>query len=73
MKQHPLWYRNLQAQPSCTIQLGEEAFPVTATTVSDEEREALWPRLVAMYPDYDVYQKRTKRQIPVVRLTKQPQ
>lgn len=70
MSRHPQWYLNLQAQPSCEVQVGEETFRVTAATVDEEEKKKLWPRLVEMYPDYDVYQKRTERQIPVVRLTR---
>jgi hypothetical protein len=37
-----------------------------AHTASAEERASLWPRLVAMYRDYDDYQSRTDREIPVV-------
>jgi hypothetical protein len=37
-----------------------------ASTASDSEKAALWPRLVAMYPDYAQYQARTTRSIPVV-------
>jgi len=73
MTHNPLWYLNLQAQPNCEVQVGEETFPVIAATVGDEEKKVLWPRLVQMYPEYDDYQKRTKRPIPVVRLTRQPQ
>jgi deazaflavin-dependent oxidoreductase (nitroreductase family) len=70
MSRHPQWYLNLQAQPRCEVQVGKETFRVTAAAVDEEEKKELWPRLVAMYPDYDVYQKRTARQIPVVRLTR---
>jgi proline iminopeptidase len=38
-----------------------------ARTVDCAER-AVWPRLVAIYRDYDDYQKRTDRDIPVVAL-----
>ena len=34
-----------------------------------EEKTELWPRLVEMYGDYEVYQRRTKREIPVVILS----
>jgi len=40
-----------------------------ARRASDGERAALWPRLIAMYPDYDDYQARTTRVIPVVILS----
>jgi hypothetical protein len=41
-----------------------------ATRVSDEEKKALWPKVCEVYPDYDDYQARTTRNIPVMRLTK---
>jgi hypothetical protein len=37
-----------------------------ARTASAAEKAALWPRLLAVYPDYDDYQARTERDIPVV-------
>ena len=67
--QHPAWYFNLAADPKAEVQIGRRRFAVTARTVSAEERVALWPRLVALYPPYDAYQTRTTRSIPVVRLS----
>jgi hypothetical protein len=29
----------------------------------------LWPRLVEVWPDYDAYQRRTTREIPVIVLS----
>jgi len=40
--------------------------PMRARPAGPAERRALWPRLVAMYPDYAQYQERTTREIPVV-------
>jgi F420H(2)-dependent quinone reductase len=65
----PGWFFNLQANPATTIQIGKERRQVTARQASREEKEALWPRLVEMYPDYGVYQSRTAREIPVVILS----
>jgi F420H(2)-dependent quinone reductase len=67
--QHPGWYFNLEADPKGEVEIGAERFPVTARRVSEEEKAALWPRLVAIYPPYDQYQRRTSRPIPVVRLS----
>jgi len=66
MDQHPLWYRNLVANPDVDVQIGAETTAMRARTASPAEKTALWPRLVAMYPDYDAYQARTTREIPVV-------
>ncbi|MCU0267637.1 MAG: nitroreductase family deazaflavin-dependent oxidoreductase [Acidimicrobiales bacterium] len=66
MSHHPLWYLNLQADPAVTIEIGARKQRMVARTASAEEKDALWPRLVAMYRDYDSYQARTERDIPVV-------
>ncbi len=65
---HPLWWSNLQANPQAKIQIGPRIQTMTATLAEGEERNRLWPRLVAMYPGYADYQKRTPREIPVVLL-----
>ncbi len=69
MDHHPLWYRNLVAHPDVEVQIGTEVRPGRARTASAAEKAALWPRLVAMYPDYADYQARTTREIPVVIIT----
>jgi deazaflavin-dependent oxidoreductase (nitroreductase family) len=66
MSKHPAWYGNLVANPRCTVEIGSERREMVARTASREEKAALWPRLVAMYRDYDDYQARTDRDIPVV-------
>jgi deazaflavin-dependent oxidoreductase (nitroreductase family) len=67
--QHPGWYVNLRADPKAEVEIGNSRFAVVAREVGEEERAALWPRLVAMYPPYEEYQRRTTRRIPVVRLS----
>ena len=69
MDHHPLWYHNLVANPDVDVQIGGTVRPMRAHTADDAERAALWPRLVAMYSDYDDYQARTTRKIPVVVLS----
>ena len=50
------------------VQIGGDTRPMRARRVSDEEKAALWPRLIAMYRDFDDYQGRTTRNLPVLRL-----
>ncbi|MFN8644571.1 MAG: nitroreductase family deazaflavin-dependent oxidoreductase [Candidatus Binatia bacterium] len=69
MDHHPRWYLNLVANPEVEVQVGAEVLPMTAHTASEEEKRALWPTMVAVYPDYDDYQARTARDIPLVILT----
>lgn len=63
---HPEWYLNLVANPEVMVQVGEEEFAALASTVSGAERAALWKRMAEIWPDYDKYQKKTERTIPVV-------
>ncbi len=66
----PAWWLNLQASPSTTVQVDSERRSVLARQATAEEKAELWPRLVQMYGDYAVYQTRTKREIPVIILTR---
>ena len=65
---HPGWWLDLQRHPEAEVQVGSDRRRVRARRASVEEQRALWPRLVAMYPAYDVYTTRTAREIPVVLL-----
>jgi F420H(2)-dependent quinone reductase len=65
----PAWYLNLTANPEVEVQLGRETRRCRARTLSSEERDAMWPKLVAMYASYAEYQKKCARVIPVVELT----
>ena len=62
----PLWWPNLEANPRTTVQVGSERREVVARRASAEEKRRLWPRLNEVWPDYERYQQRTKRDIPVV-------
>jgi len=69
MSHHPLWFRNLEANPNVEVEVGNRRIPLTAHRASAEQKSALWPKLVQMYPDYADYQARTERDIPVVILS----
>jgi deazaflavin-dependent oxidoreductase (nitroreductase family) len=66
---HPAWYRNLEANPRVALQVGKEQFAGTARRANAVEQLLLWPELVAIYPRYEDYQRRTTRKIPVVIVT----
>jgi deazaflavin-dependent oxidoreductase (nitroreductase family) len=66
---HPAWYLNLQSNPAAEIQVKGERIPVTARTATAEEKPRLWQRVTQVWPNYDVYQSRTEREIPVVVLS----
>jgi len=66
---HPLWYLNLVADPSVTIQERADVVNGVAETVPEgEERDRLWDKMVYIFPPYAEYQAKTERRIPVVRV-----
>ncbi len=67
---NPGWYENLSANPDIEIQVMGERIPVRASTAEGAERERLWSLMAEVWPDYDTYQARTEREIPVVMLTR---
>lgn len=69
MSHHPMWYRNLAANPAVEVEFQGRTRAMTAHTATPGEKQQWWPKLVAMYPDYAAYQARTERDIPVVVLT----
>ena len=63
---NPSWYLNLETNPYAEVEIKDQKLRVRAEKVSPEERERLWPRLVAMYGSYENYRRLTDREIPVV-------
>ena len=63
---HPTWFGNLVADPQVSLQDGPEVRDYVARVVEGEERETWWQRATAVWPDYDAYQAKTDRRIPVV-------
>jgi F420H(2)-dependent quinone reductase len=63
--EHPTWYYNFVANPLVELQDGTAKGDYTARIVSGAEREEWWKRAAAVWPDYDEYQKKTDREIPV--------
>jgi deazaflavin-dependent oxidoreductase (nitroreductase family) len=63
---HPSWYLNLAADSQVDVQVKDDKFTARARTVSGEERARLWETMAAIWPDYNEYQTRTDREIPVV-------
>jgi len=66
----PGWFKNLQADPEATIQVKDEEIPVRMSVAEGEERERLWAAMAEVWPDYESYQQKTDRQIPVVVLSR---
>ena len=64
---HPSWFKNIEAAPDAVeIQVKADRFPVRASVAEGEDRERLWKHMTEVWPDYDDYQEKTDREIPVV-------
>ena len=62
----PAWVANLRRHPDqVTVQDGPEPWDGVAREVTGEEKRQWWERAVAVYPEYERYQQRTDREIPV--------
>jgi len=68
--QDPLWFQNLKDEPDAEIEVPGEKVPVHMTVAEGEERARLWSLMTEVWPDYDNYQQRTDREIPVVILSR---
>ena len=61
----PVWYNNLVAHPDIVVQYKRNKMSLRARRVDDAEKARVWPICVEHYREYDDYQKRTDRNIPV--------
>jgi len=67
---NPPWYHNLTANPEVTVEVGAEKFKARATETSGSERQRLFDAQARLMPFFNDYQKKTKRQLPVLILTR---
>lgn len=63
---HPAWYLNAVSDPHVKLQIKGEKFDGLARTAEGAEREELWAASLEQWPNYNVYQSRTERKIPVL-------
>jgi len=64
--EHPAWYLNLRENRDVQVQIWGDRFRARARDATPEERPKLWRRMVEIWPDYDAYQQKTDREIPIV-------
>jgi proline iminopeptidase len=70
--QHPAWYLNMKANPEdVEVQIKGDVFKASNHDAEGDEYKRLWDVLAAEWPDYNEYQKKTDRKIPVVILERQ--
>lgn len=63
---NPMWYLNLKADPKVKFQIRDEVLHLVARDADPAERDEYWPKLDAMYPDFESYRSYTDREIPIV-------
>ena len=64
---HPAWFHNLRANPDASVEMKGGVRQVHARVAEGEERERIWAKAAAVWPDYERYQRRAPhRTIPVV-------
>jgi deazaflavin-dependent oxidoreductase (nitroreductase family) len=64
--QPPDWYLNLKEHPEVEVQVLADRFRARARDASPDEKPDMWLEMVAQWPAYDAYQRKTSREIPVV-------
>ncbi len=65
----PDWYVNAIAHPRVGVQIESERWIGSAVELDEPERSEWWRQAVAAYDGYSKYQSRTKRVIPILRIT----
>ena len=63
---HPNWYLNLEADPHVSVQVADDRFEAMARTATARQKPRLWRLMASIWPDYERYQERTDRDIPIV-------
>lgn len=67
---NPDWVHNLRADPRARIEVGTDAYDVTAHELPSDERDAVFARIVAVAPGFGEYQEKTDRLIPLFELSR---
>lgn len=65
---NPDWVHNLRANPRARIEVGTDAYDVAARELPLDERNAVYPKIVATAPGFGEYQEKTSRVIPLFEL-----
>ncbi|MCV7228399.1 nitroreductase family deazaflavin-dependent oxidoreductase [Mycolicibacterium komossense] len=66
---NPAWYWNLIANPTVTVEVGDEHLTVHAVELHGPERDEKYALQAQLYPGFAEYQRNTTRTIPVFALT----
>ncbi|OKH85960.1 hypothetical protein EB75_09225 [Mycobacterium sp. ST-F2] len=67
---NPDWVHNLRANPHARIEIGEDQYDVAARELPADERDATYPLITAVAPQFADYQAKTSRVIPLFELVR---
>jgi deazaflavin-dependent oxidoreductase (nitroreductase family) len=68
---NPSWYYNIAAHPDQVwIEFGGQQMRVTPEQLDGDARAQAWQRITQSQPRYTNYEKKTDRDIPVIRLAR---
>ncbi len=65
---HPGWMHNMESNPDVSVQIGSNHHQVTSERLTEDEKAAVWERLLAEVPNFDAYEERSGRTLRVFRL-----
>ena len=70
---HPAWFLNMAKHPDdIWLEVGTERFKVRGESLEGPERAEALACIATISPRYGGYQQQTDREIPIVRLTREP-
>jgi deazaflavin-dependent oxidoreductase (nitroreductase family) len=70
---HRSWFLNMAKHPDdIWLEVGTEQFKVRGESLEGQERAEALARIAKIAPRYGKYQEKTDREIPIVRLTREP-
>ena len=70
---NPAWYYNIAADPEkIEIEVGGHTLAVAAEQLHGVERTQAWEQVIAAAPRFAQYQRKTDREIPIIRLVPRP-
>jgi deazaflavin-dependent oxidoreductase (nitroreductase family) len=62
----PNWWLNLRESKQAQIEIGRKRLRVRVQQANPEERQRLWPRVIAYHAGHEKYQQRTPYPLPLV-------
>ena len=67
---YPSWRYNIETNPEVQIQVCGDRFAARAQVLAEVEKQAVWGDILEAIPQMNVYEARTERNIPVIRLSR---